>query len=257
MSATVVDLKSIEDIKNVFYINLLTRPDRKAHIEMQLNRVGFTTFERFNAIKMPANSNTGMSSSSSGRIGCSMSHIKCLEIAKERGYNHLLICEDDTLFTQPEVFKNQLNKFLGNKHSWDVVLFAGNNIPPYERIDDTCVSISRCQTTTSYLVAGHYFDKLIENMKEGVQKLMLEPNNHFQYSLDKHWFKLQLMDNWYLITPLTVIQREDFSDIEQRRTNYGQMMVDLDKAHLFQTVAIDPKTVSYAQMGQMFTLNNK
>ena len=88
------EIKSIEDIKNVFYINLLTRPDRKAHIETQLKRVGFTTFERFNAIKMPAGNN--MNANSNGRIGCSMSHIKCLEIAKERGYNHLLICEDDT-----------------------------------------------------------------------------------------------------------------------------------------------------------------
>jgi GR25 family glycosyltransferase involved in LPS biosynthesis len=225
-------IKSIDDITNIFYINLESRLDRKEHVEAQLNRVGFTKFERFNAIKMPA----GTTSSSSGRIGCSMSHIKCLELAKERGYNHLFICEDDTLFTQPDLFKTQLNKFLSNKNAWDVVLFAGNNLPPYERIDDSCVSISRCQTTTAYLVNGAYFDKLISNMKEGVQKLMLEPDNHFHYSLDKYWFKLQLMDNWFLITPLTVVQREDYSDIEQRRTNYEQMMVDLDKHHLFKTV---------------------
>ena len=235
--ATTDTIKSISDIKNVFYINLEARSDRKTHIESQLKRVGLEAFERFNAIKMPT------LNCSSGRIGCSLSHIKCLELAKERGYSHLLICEDDTLFTQPEVFKNQLNKFLANKkHAWDVVLLAGNNIPPYERIDDSCVSVSRCQTTTCYLVAGHYFDKLIANMKEGVQNLMQEPEKHFYYSLDKYWFKLQLMDNWFLITPLTVVQREDYSDIEQRRTNYAPLMVDLDKPHLFQ------KQVNYKQM---------
>jgi GR25 family glycosyltransferase involved in LPS biosynthesis len=233
MADATTTIKSIDDIQHVFYINLESRLDRKEHIEAQLKRVGFTTFERFNAIKMPNNSSN---SSNSGRVGCSMSHIKCLEIAKERGYNHLFICEDDTLFTQPDLFKNQLNKFLMNKHSWDVVLFAGNNIPPYERIDESCVSVSRCQTTTAYLVNGTYFDKLISNMKEGVHKLMQEPDNHFHYSLDKYWFKLQLMDNWFLITPLTVVQREDYSDIENRRTNYSQMMVDLDKHSLFQTV---------------------
>ena len=40
---------------------------------------------------------------------------------------------------------------------------------------------------------------------------------------------LQQNDNWYLITPLTVTQREDYSDIEQRNTNYTWLMTDLDK----------------------------
>ena len=35
-----------------------------------------------------------------------------------------------------------------------------------------------------------------------------------------------------MITPLSVVQREDYSDIEQRVTNYGQLMLDLDKQHL-------------------------
>ena len=222
-----MDLKSLTDITNVFYINLDSRPDRKVHIESQLNIVGFPSVERFSAIKMP----TG-----NGRIGCSMSHIKCLELAKERGYSHLVICEDDTLFLQPEVFREQFNKFLSKRYNWDVVLFAGNNVPPYERIDETCVCVSRCQTTTAYMVNSKYFDILIANMKEGVAKLMQNPTDHFNYAIDKYWISLQQKDNWYMITPLTVIQREDFSDIEQRMTNYGKMMVDLDKAYLFQAI---------------------
>jgi hypothetical protein len=35
-----------------------------------------------------------------------------------------------------------------------------------------------------------------------------------------------------LITPLSVVQREDYSDIEQRVTNYGHLMLDLDKEQL-------------------------
>ena len=37
-----------------------------------------------------------------------------------------------------------------------------------------------------------------------------------------------------MITPLSVVQREDYSDIEQRVTNYGQLMLDLDKEQLMQ-----------------------
>jgi hypothetical protein len=53
------------------------------------------------------------------------------------------------------------------------------------------------------------------------------------YAIDKYWFKLQQKDNWYLITPLTVTQREDYSDIEERNTNYTRLMVDLDKEWMF------------------------
>jgi hypothetical protein len=31
-----------------------------------------------------------------------------------------------------------------------------------------------------------------------------------------------------------VVQRDDYSDIEQRFTNYGQLMLDLDKQQLMQ-----------------------
>ena len=229
-------ITSIADIKNIFYINLEARTDRRQNIELQLPRVGFQRFERFNAIKM-ANTSTN-----AGRVGCTLSHIKCLEIAKERGYNHLLICEDDILFLDPPLFQKQFNKFLAKGHQWDVVLIAGNNVPPYERIDDTCVAVTRCQTTTSYLVAGHYFDTLLENMREGLQRLMREPDRHIDYAVDKYWLRLQQKDNWFLITPLTVVQREDFSDIEGKRTNYMYMMTDLDKPHLFRQGVSTPRT---------------
>lgn len=216
-------LNNLSDIKNIFYINLEARADRKVHIEDQLKQVGLLTFERFNAIKVK-----------DGRVGCYLSHIKCLELAKERGYQYLLICEDDTTFLYPALFKTQVNKFFLNApvKQWDVLLFAGNNVPPYQRIDDTCVQVSYCQTTTCYLVNGHYFDTLITNMKEGLQHLMRTPSMHIQYAIDKYWLPLQRRDTWLLITPLTVIQREDYSDIEKKKTNYGGMMTDLDKPHL-------------------------
>jgi glycosyl transferase family 25 len=158
-----------------------------------------------------------------------MSHLKCIEIAKENNWEHVLIVEDDILFLNPEIFKNQINKFFKNHSDFDVVLIAGNNIPPYQKIDDSCVKVYRCQTTTGYIVKRHYYDTLISNIREGIQKLMETPAQHIQYAIDKYWFKLQEKDKWYLITPLTVTQRDDYSDIEKRHTNYTRVMVDLDK----------------------------
>lgn len=214
-------MESIEDIKHAFYINLSSRPDRKQHVESQLNTIGIEA-ERFNAIKLP-----------NGALGCSMSHLKCLEIAKSNSWPHLLIVEDDIKFLNPQLFKSQLNLFLSKHKSWDVVLIGGNNVPPYKKIDDTCVRVSMCQTTTGYLVSAHYFDILIDNFRSGIKKLIEFSDQRNNYAIDKYWFQLQSRDNWFLIIPLTVTQREDYSDIEKKATNYTPVMIDLDKESFF------------------------
>ena len=66
----------------------------------------------------------------------------------------------------------------------------------------------------------------------GIQKLLREPEKHILYAIDKYWFQLQEKHLWYLIIPLTVTQREDYSDIEKKQTNYSMMMTDLDKPWL-------------------------
>jgi glycosyl transferase family 25 len=214
-------MNSIENINHAFYINLESRVDRKLHVEEQLNKIGINA-TRFNAIKLQ-----------NGAIGCSMSHLKCLEIAKQNNWEHVLIVEDDILFLNPELFKNQLNKFLKNHDNFDVVLIAGNNMPPYQKIDDSCVKVCRCQTTTGYLIKAHYFDTLINNYRTGIKNLIEKPSQHVIYAIDKFWFQLQKKDNWYLIIPLSVIQREDYSDIEKKPTNYSAAMLDLDKEAFF------------------------
>lgn len=218
----------LKDITNIFYINLEHRVDRKEHVESQLSKIGFNNFERFNAIKME-----------NGAVGCSMSHLKLLQQALKSSLDHILIVEDDIEFLDPDLFKTQLDLFLKNRGSkWDVVLLAGNNMPPYETIDETCVKVTRCQTTTGYLVNGHYIEKLLNNVKMGLSNLLREPRNHTQYAIDKHWFALQSVDNWFIITPLTVVQREDYSDIEKKVINYQEAMTDLDKKELFEKIRV-------------------
>jgi glycosyl transferase family 25 len=230
----------LKEITNIFYINLEHRIDRKQHVESQLDSIGLKG-TRFNAIKME-----------NGAIGCSMSHLKLLQLALKSGLDHILIVEDDILFLDPELFKTQLDKFLQNQDSssWDVILIAGNNMPPYEKVDDTCVKVSQCQTTTGYLVNGHYIEKLLNNLKMGLTNLIKEPQYHAKYAIDKYWFSLQKTDNWFLITPLTVVQREDYSDIEKKVINYQEIMTDLDKTELFEKVKIYKENQQRQQVEQ-------
>ena len=217
-------INSLDDIKHVFYINLEHRDDRKEHVENQLSIIGLKG-QRFNAIKME-----------NGAIGCSMSHLKLLQEAVKHNLPHILIVEDDITFLNPDLFKQQINKFFQVHDSWDVVLLAGNNMPPYENIDDTCVKVSRCQTTTGYLVNGHFIKVLLQNITMGLTNLLHNPTDKFKFAIDKFWFVLQETSKWYLIIPLSVIQREDYSDIEKKVTKYEKLMTDLDKAEMFKAI---------------------
>jgi len=106
-------MNQISDIHHIFYINLESRKDRKLHVENQLENIGFKNAQRFNAIKLP-----------NGALGCSMSHLKCLELAKKNCWDHIMIVEDDITFLNPELFVKQLNDFLSIHKVWDVLLIA-------------------------------------------------------------------------------------------------------------------------------------
>ena len=219
---------SVSDLKYCLYINLESRKDRREHIEQELKSIGIHGI-RFNAIKLQ-----------NGRIGCSMSHLKCLQIAKKNNWPYVMICEDDLLFLDKEKAVKHMNEFFKLHSSpsdiWNVMLLAGNNVPPYKKIDNTCIHVSHCQTTTGYIVKNTYYDTLIENIKTGVEKLMKTQASHAMYAIDKYWIQLQKRDIWYLLAPIIAVQREDYSDIEQRTTNYEYIMKDLDKPHLVKNI---------------------
>jgi glycosyl transferase family 25 len=218
-------LQKIEDISNVFYINLEHRLDRRIHVQQQLQNLGLYA-ERFPAIQME-----------NGAIGCSLSHLKILQNASKNNLNHVLIVEDDITFLDPDLFKTQFNSFLEKQgNHWDVVLLAGNNVGG-KQITDSYTQVEWCQTTTGYLVNGHYISTLESNIKTGLTHLLQNPLNRVDFAIDKYWIRLQQRDKWFLITPLTVVQCNGYSDIEQRETNYQHLMLDLEKEHLKYLVA--------------------
>ena len=201
---------------NCLYINLDYRTDRNIHIINQFNTLNIQP-QRVDAVK-----------NLYGSIGCSLSHIKCLMIAKKNNWKEVMIVEDDITFLEPNLFKNNLNNFLNSKIDFDVLLIAGNN-SPYEEINENCIKIYNCQTTTGYIVKQHYYDTLINNIKQSVILLMKQPFNHRFYAIDIWWKHLQKKDNWYLLIPLNITQMSGFSDIEKRITNYSNVMLKYNK----------------------------
>ena len=201
-------------MKNVFYINLDTRTDRKEQVENELKNLKWD-FTRFNAIK-----------NKNGRIGCSMSHLKLLQDAKKKNLEYIFILEDDIQFLKPKYYAKKLEKYMNTNPQFDVFLIAGNLRNPIHKIAGNIYQIKKCWTTTGYIVKQHYYDTLINNIRSGIIELMKTPELHHLYAIDANWQKLQEKDMWTMILPRTVTQRPNYSDIEGRVINYNHLMID-------------------------------
>jgi glycosyl transferase, family 25 len=205
-------------LENTLFINLDHRTDRLEHVVNEFKKLGINA-ERVNAIKM-----------NNGAIGCTLSHIKCIELAKTRGWEQVFICEDDITFLNPELLKKNIELFYENDNiMWDVLIIGGNNVPPYQQLYEYCARVFRNQTTTGYIVKKEYYNVLLANFKESAANLLRNPENKREFALDIYWNRLQIQDFWYMITPPTVTQYENYSDIEEKTTNYDFLMLDMDK----------------------------
>jgi GR25 family glycosyltransferase involved in LPS biosynthesis len=150
-------------------------------------------------------------------------------MAKKNKFPSILICEDDIYFKNPSFFKKQLNCFLKSEDNWDVLLFGGNIVPPFTLTSPYAIKVSHCQTTTGYIVKEHYYDTLIQNIRNGIKLLLQFPKNHFSFAIDKYWLTLQKKDNWFVIYPLMVTQKKGYSDIEKKVVDYESLMLNPNK----------------------------
>lgn len=200
-------------LKYNFYINLKNRIEKKNDTIKLLKMMGCKNPQRFPAIVKDNKS-----------IGCSLSHLECLKLAKIRKYPYVLIFEDDI-----DISTWILNKY-GSKHKednfkslsekisdmlkidFDVLFLGGNNRKPFHNIDkenERYIKVENCYTYTSYIVKEHYYDKLIKYNEEAIEK---------NINIDLYNIDLQKKDNWILITPPLFVQKPTFSDIYGHNT---------------------------------------
>jgi glycosyl transferase family 25 len=196
----------MDNIEKIIYINLEERTDRKDLLLKELSNIQNIDDKliRFNAIKDTNN----------GAIGCTKSHIKCLEMAIQYNWKNVLILEDDAMWNNYENGINILTNLM-NK-SYDVILLGGT----YFSLNEETFKLNKAHTTTAYVVSNHYYETLLNNFIEGLQNLE-QTNISNMYCIDVYWHKLQAKDNWYIVNPALMIQRESYSDIEKQNVNYN------------------------------------
>jgi glycosyl transferase family 25 len=198
-------LNCFDDIRHVLYINLDDRPDRKAEVDAELRRVGFTP-QRVSGFRIPGN----------GLRGCNLSHIKCLEMAKRNNWSHVLICEDDALFrTDIQMVQERITRCLQRHRDWDVITL-GPNVREAEYMDDCTARVFKSWCAAAYIVRQEYYDVLLHTFKSATRGNIIA---------DATWSHLSSRDRWYTVLPLMVVQRPSKSDLEDTMVDYRRLLV--------------------------------
>ncbi len=208
------DLKIKEELYNfidkVLYINLENRKDRKEELLNELYRINIP---KEKIIRIDAVYNKR------GILGCVRSHIKALEYAKENKLGNVLILEDDIKFIENNeeinIVFNEINIEI-KKENIGLIMLAGNKkrVEVYNNLLEKAINVL---TTSSYIIKGEYYDKLLENFKES-EKYIEAGGKTEEYALDVWWNRL---NERYILRRCIGYQRESYSDIEGGIRNYG------------------------------------
>jgi GR25 family glycosyltransferase involved in LPS biosynthesis len=191
--------KYFDNVKCVV-INLKERTDKRTYIIKQLKSKNIQ-FSFFNATKHI-----------NPKRGCLESHICVIkEALNEQPIKYLLIIEDDC-------------KFIGNLSSmnippkdWDMIYFGGTVHRIIDRQHEGYAKV-QCWTTHAYMI-NLSNKKLIEKILEA---------ETYNEEIDRFYLeKIHPNFNAYMCDPMIAIQKEGFSDIENREVSYDFMQYTL------------------------------
>lgn len=178
-------------------INLDRRKDRLEEVGKELKKIGIDKINRFPAIARDV-----------GLIGCTESHIRCLQIARKNKWDMVAIFEDDVVFIDPEKMIEKVNKY--QNHNWDV-LMMGARVQKGDLVKDDLIRVRRTYCMHAYIVRSKYYSRLISNLQGGLAKKKRDPENLW-YNNDVVINEIIPYDKWYCFYPILATQRVGWSD---------------------------------------------
>lgn len=202
-------------IDGILWINLDSRTDRRSEMEGVLQELGMSEkAERFSAIARPP---------PMGILGCGLSHLSCLKLAKERGWKNVLIFEDDFQpLVSPEEFWTSVHAAFQHLEScggYDVVMLA-HHLQQSEPFGPNLLKVHEVQTASAYIVHMNFYDSLIE-LYEWAFPLLEKTAHHWIYANDQVWKRLQPNARWYAVEKRLGFQRPSYSDNSEMWMDYG------------------------------------
>jgi len=196
---------------DIYVINLKYRKDKKKKIEAIYKK-----YKNINLIFIEAIKNNN------GAIGCFMSHQKCIQIAKEKNLDYVIVMEDDT-FPRPNIdFYKELDEtlnYLKTKNDWNIFLGVANKVGP-----DNIKQITKHNGNNYILTDKSFITNLVIYNKNSYDFfLAADPK---QCPIDVYWHYKVLAA---VRVPFLVKTYKTYSDIENRDVDYNDLFDATEK----------------------------
>jgi len=187
-------------------INLEHRNDRRENIKEVLKDYDY---EIVTAIK--------------SKLGCNLSHQKCVKLAMERNYEYVCIIEDDFIIID-SFYNDKLKlKDIIIPKDFDM-FFIGGQVTSHEKDRKDHYKITKVQRAECYIINKKYYETYLNMLQECWELLNKEPEN-IEYRFDVYWQKLVNKDNWRIHNQgIFGGQREGYSDIKNKHIKKAQVI---------------------------------
>jgi GR25 family glycosyltransferase involved in LPS biosynthesis len=199
--------------KNIVYINLDHRTDRKQEFENEMVSMGVTNYTRVPGT-LPV-MQEGIAEGRARHIACGTTHIEIVKQAKEKNLDNILIFEDDVCLYNDgdkpgiEIIESALDD-LSKIDDWDIFYLSGIIIDSsLNLVTPNLIKPRTVLTTHAYAINKQAYDKV------------LRYNPQLDSAIDG-WYGQQSIDNIeigtlftkYVVYPLSVHQRISLSDCD-------------------------------------------
>ena len=209
------------NIDRIFIINLEKREDRKQQMINEMEKYNITNYEFFKAIQPDMSDIIEWNNKycehvksdvlphkfngyKIGCLGCLKSHLEVCKLSLSRGYNNVLILEDDTEFIQNF---NKLNQY--NELKYDMLYLAGSHLGVKDKYLSNIYKVVGTYTTGSYCINKKTMQYIVDNIQGYEKEIDVFYANNIQP-------KFQC----YCIIPHITQQRNGYSDIQQNNVCY-------------------------------------
>lgn len=193
----------METIPKIFVINLPHRTDRLASITSELNRMGFLD-------KMEIVEGVIIQTERFGTAGLNEARARCFELARDRGYEMIMVLEDDCKFlVDKDTFHKEIRDFLNTAPSDWTGLWFGSFWTAY--INDSDVNwYPGCTIAqdTGVLVHSRFYQSLIDGYRMCRDKYIETCDD--QYTCDA-WLSASKLP-FYILKKTLCGQADDYSD---------------------------------------------
>ena len=177
-----------------YIINLEDRLDRKLHIVDEMTKLPQVSYEIVAAIRDESKT-------------CFLSHLKCIQRAKDNNLPYVLVLEDDAIFSEDciEIFDRALTEV--QTRQWDMLYLGANLNSNAYNITPTLVKLSGAYTAHAYMVHKQFYD-IILNLQLDVE-------------IDVCYSKLIPNNNIYMCDPMIAYQLPSYSNLQDGFRDYN------------------------------------